>query len=187
MSSRWPQPLSSSQGCVPGAASGSRDSSWMLVLRTGTWCGASSRPGPGLGFTGSHFPSKTSSHRPLHPSCVSCDRGPVSIPWRTSVQAAVFSEVGLPCALLFSVWSVSLGGWEGLGLKHVGAGLSELRVPVRAAESDRGLCCFQSELVRKSRDRRSLALDFLTCKIRVTLVQNTFKTAVDEEGVFFLT
>lgn len=67
------------------------------------------------------------------------------------------------------------------------AELSELWVPVRAGESDRGPCCFQSEMVRRSQDRPSLGLDFLTCKVKVTLVQTTFKTAMDEEGVFLLT
>lgn len=113
------QPLSLSQSCVPGAASGSRDASWMLVLRMGTWWGASSCPRPGLRSTGSHFPSKTTSPRPLCPSCIGCGCGPVSIPLESLlVQAAVFSGVGLLGALPFSVWSVSRRQWGGLGLKH---------------------------------------------------------------------
>ena len=54
----------------------------------------------------------------------------------------------------------------------------------REQQSEGTEFCFHSELIRRSPGKPSLSLNFLICKIRVTLVQTTFQDCCERRGCF---
>lgn len=110
------KPLSLSQSCVPGAASGAGDAKLTTALRMGTWWGAC-RLRPGLRAHWQSFSSKTTSPGPSVLPALAVAVG-LFHSLRTSSSGSSFLWGRLPGTLLFSVWSVSRRRWGGLGLKH---------------------------------------------------------------------